>query len=211
MSDSRASQITAKKLGKVFDVKNGKVTAFEDFNLDVVAGEFVCILGPSGCGKSSVLRTLAGLESPSAGSFNIQCRDDGASLDVGMVFQERGIFPWMTVAQNIDFLLRNNPRIAPKNISNIVDDYVALVGLTKFADYFPHQLSGGMQQRVSIARSFANEPDILLMDEPFVFLDYQTRMGLQALLLDIWNRSKKRCCLSLMISKKQYCWLIALW
>jgi NitT/TauT family transport system ATP-binding protein len=194
MEDNRQAQISARHLSKTFPghTRGGAdITAYDDLNFHVNSGEFLCILGPSGCGKSTVLRTIAALEQPTAGELHIAPAADGTAADVGMVFQERGIFPWMSVRQNIRFLLANNPRIQKDDMDAIVEHYIAKVGLTKFANHYPHQISGGMKQRVSIARSFANNPDILLMDEPFVFLDYQTRMSLQELLLDIWQESQK--------------------
>lgn len=194
MNYKTTTQISASRLTKVFhgDVKTREhITAYEDLSFHVNKREFLCVLGPSGCGKSTLLRTIASLEKASAGELHISASASGGEANIGMVFQERGIFPWMTVAQNIRFLLENNPRIDPDKLDSIVEDYLSKVGLEKFAAYFPHQISGGMKQRVSIARSFANEPDILLMDEPFVFLDYQTRMSLQELLLNIWQDSHK--------------------
>lgn len=194
MVDKNRAQISACNLSKIFrnDARTGgEITAYENLNFNVNTGEFLCILGPSGCGKSTLLRTIASLDKPSSGSLHISASHDDVEANIGMVFQERAIFPWMTVAQNIRFLLENNPRIKAQDIDGIVDHYVSKVGLEKFAAYYPHQISGGMKQRVSIARSFANDPDILLMDEPFVFLDYQTRLSLQELLLTIWQESKK--------------------
>ncbi len=198
MNNTSTTQISAANLTKVFQNHtkfSEPITAYENLSFEINSGEFICILGPSGCGKTTLLRTIASLEQASAGELHIlPCTDDtasGSEANIGMVFQERGIFPWMTVTQNIRFLLENNPRIHPKDVDTLCADYVLKVGLEKFSGYFPHQLSGGMKQRVSIARSFANDPDILLMDEPFVFLDYQTRMSLQELLLNIWQESRK--------------------
>jgi len=184
-------QVSVTKLSKVFYSQKRETLAYEDLNFHIEQGEFFCILGPSGCGKTSLLRTIAGLETATSGKLNIHCTNTSGATNVGMVFQEHGLFPWMTVRNNIRFLLENNPAFSEHNIDAITAEFIGLVGLTKFTDYFPHQLSGGMRQRVSIARSFANEPDILLMDEPFVFLDYQTRCALHKLLLDIWQRKKK--------------------
>jgi NitT/TauT family transport system ATP-binding protein len=195
METSAAIQISAENLSKQFHTNGSNsgstVSAYQGLNFDIPRGEFFCLLGPSGCGKSTVLRTIAALEQASGGRLTVHPDHHDAAADIGMVFQERGIFPWMTVTQNIRFLLENNPRITATDIDRIVDEYVSKVGLSKFKHYYPHQISGGMKQRVSIARSFANDPDILLMDEPFVFLDYQTRMSLQDLLLEIWNESRK--------------------
>lgn len=191
--------IRARNLGKTFRQRGRDTTAYAGLDFEIAAGEFVCILGPSGCGKTSLLRTLAGLEVPSTGELEIAASDTFVAPNgpadppqIGMIFQQHGLFAWMTVYHNIRFLLESGG----KSAANVVDidarvaQVLVDVGLTEFADYYPHQLSGGMCQRVSIARSFAREPDILLMDEPFVFLDYQTRLRLQALLLNLWQRQR---------------------
>ncbi len=183
-------QVSVSRLGKTFSHNQQTTVAYADLNFQIPQGEFFCILGPSGCGKTSLLRTIAGLETASSGELAIHPLHDSGAANVGMVFQEHGLFPWMTVRHNIRFLLENNEQLVGRDLDDITQEYIELVGLTKFTDYFPHQLSGGMRQRVSIARSFANAPDILLMDEPFVFLDYQTRCALHGLLLDIWQRKK---------------------
>ena len=175
--------ISTQQLSKSFHKDGNKITAFDDISLSVKRGEFVAILGPSGCGKSTLLRVLAGLEAPTTGQYNI---DENVS-EVAMVFQEHGLFPWMTLLRNVEFILENNPNIAAEKVAEISKEYLSIVGLIDYASYFPHQVSGGMKQRVSIARSFANNPDILLMDEPFVFLDYQSRFLLHELLLKIWE------------------------
>jgi len=183
--------ISITRLSKTFFRKKQQTIAFENLNFQIREGEFFCILGPSGCGKTSLLRTIAGLETATSGELNIQSLDSSKPGNIGMVFQEHGLFPWMTTRNNIRFLLENNVYMINRDLDAIVNEFINLVGLSAFADYFPHQLSGGMRQRISIARSFANEPDILLMDEPFVFLDYQTRCALHNLLLDIWQHKKK--------------------
>lgn len=183
-------QIQAKQLSKTFRDKDHETTAYQDLTFDVSPGEFFCILGPSGCGKTSLLRTLAGLETPESGELTIDSHTN-QTADIAMVFQEHGLFPWMSLKNNIRFLLENNPQMSGRDLDSICDDYLGKVGLGKFAHHFPHQASGGMRQRVSIARAFANKPNILLMDEPFVFLDYQTRLALQQLLLSIWNETQK--------------------
>lgn len=183
-------QIQAKQLSKTFRSKDRETTAYQDLTFDVSPGEFFCILGPSGCGKTSLLRTLAGLETPGTGELTIDSHTD-QTADIAMVFQEHGLFPWMNLKNNIRFLLENNPQMTGRDLDSICDDYLGKVDLGNFAHHYPHQASGGMRQRVSIARAFANEPNILLMDEPFVFLDYQTRLALQQLLLSIWNETQK--------------------
>lgn len=183
-------QIQAKQLTKTFLDNDRETTAYQDLTFNVRPGEFFCILGPSGCGKTSLLRTLAGLETPGTGELKIDSHTD-QTADIAMVFQEHGLFPWMNLRNNIRFLLENNPQMAGRDLDSVCANYLAKVGLTQFAHHFPHQASGGMRQRVSIARAFANEPNILLMDEPFVFLDYQTRLALQQLLLSIWYETQK--------------------
>jgi NitT/TauT family transport system ATP-binding protein len=152
-------------------------------------GEFVCLIGASGCGKSTLLRIVAGFESPSAGKAMMwDAPIDGPAPDRGMVFQDYGLFPWLTVRQNIGFgpAARGLPK---EEVRAIVERFVALVGLNRFADAYPHQLSGGMKQRVAIARVLANEAEIVLMDEPFGALDAMTRERLQDELLELWQRT----------------------
>ncbi len=169
------------------------VTALDDINLSIDTGEFVCLLGPSGCGKTTLLNLIAGFLLPTSGSILV----DGTAItgpgpERGMVFQEYGIFPWFTVAQNIAF----GPRMrgaSKQEQEEIVNHYVDLVHLKGFEHHYPGELSGGMKQRVSIARSLANGPDMLLMDEPFGALDAMTRETMQEELLRIWEMDKKTC------------------
>jgi NitT/TauT family transport system ATP-binding protein len=176
-------------LTKVFYKKGSSVTALHDINMDIKDGEFVCLLGPSGCGKTTLLRILAGLESKSIGDFTIRRGEQDRPLQ-SMVFQERGIIPWLTVEENVAFGLKM--RHLPKAfVKERTDYYLSKVGLDKFAKLYPKELSGGMKQRVSIARAFANDPEILLMDEPFAALDEQNKFILQEELLSIWSETKK--------------------
>ncbi len=174
-------------LYKRFYTKAGEVVALQDINLTVHRREFMCVLGQSGCGKSTLIRILAGLETPSAGQVLVDGSPvTGPGRDRGMVFQSYTLFPWLTVKQNVMF----GPRMAGKSgVTNEGEarQWLALVGLDKFEDSYPHQLSGGMKQRAAIARALANEPRILLMDEPFGALDPQTRQQMQAYLLQIWK------------------------
>jgi NitT/TauT family transport system ATP-binding protein len=148
------------------------------------------IVGPSGCGKTTLLRILAGLETASAGTIEVDVPAGSDRPDNSMVFQGDSIFPWMTVWQNAAYGLRM--RKAPAaTIKDVVGHYLDRTGLTRFAGYYPHQLSGGMRQRVAIARAFANDPHILLMDEPFSALDAQNKLLLQEELLHIWDEDKK--------------------
>ena len=165
--------------------------AYEDISLRIQPSEFVCLLGPSGCGKTTLLKTIAGLEMPSEGELFVASSKPDLQPEISMVFQEQGLFPWMTVFKNLSFILENNPAIDNQQINDIVKEHLSRVGLGKFAGYYPHQLSGGMKQRVSIARAFSTRPEIMLMDEPFVFLDFQTRLNLHELLLSLWQSYQK--------------------
>jgi NitT/TauT family transport system ATP-binding protein len=168
----------------------GDFVAIDGVSLDIGQGEFFTIVGPSGCGKTTLLRILAGLEQASAGSVEIDVKAGSGRPQNSMVFQGDSILPWMTVWQNAAYGLRM--RNAPAStIKEVVGRYLDRTGLTRFAGYYPHQLSGGMRQRVAIARAFANDPQILLMDEPFSALDAQNKLLLQDELSRIWEEDKK--------------------
>jgi NitT/TauT family transport system ATP-binding protein len=168
----------------------GELVAVDHVSVDIAPGEFFMIVGPSGCGKTTLLRILAGLETASAGTIEVDVPAGSDRPDNSMVFQGDSIFPWMTVWQNAAYGLRM--RKAPAaTIKDVVGHYLDRTGLTRFANYYPHQLSGGMRQRVAIARAFANDPHILLMDEPFSALDAQNKLLLQEELLHIWDEDKK--------------------
>ncbi|WP_417672024.1 ABC transporter ATP-binding protein [Roseibium sp.] len=155
-------------------------------SLDIKPGEFVCILGPSGCGKSTLLNSIAGYVTPTNGVVKVDDKQvAGPGPDRGMVFQQYSLFPWKTIRENIAF----GPKVAGRSsveCSSIANTFLEMVGLTKFASKYPAELSGGMQQRVGIARALANYPSVLLMDEPFGALDAQTRLVMQENLLNIW-------------------------
>jgi NitT/TauT family transport system ATP-binding protein len=182
-------QIVIRDLVKRFALAGGTVTAVDGVSLEVREAEFVCLVGPSGCGKTTVLRILAGLDTATEGDVVIHHRRGGAPR-TRMVFQEQSIFPWMTVTANVELGLRAQPLTAAER-RDIVEYYLDRVGLTPFARAYPHQLSGGMKQRVSIARAFATDPEILLMDEPFAALDEQNKLLLQDELLRIWEESRR--------------------
>lgn len=167
------------------------LTAVEHFSLEIGSGEFVCLLGPSGCGKTTVLRMVAGLEKPSEGLIMLNGNPvTGPGQDRGMVFQEFALLPWRSVRRNIEFGLEiNGASLEERKATS--DKYINLVGLNGFEDAHPYELSGGMKQRVGIARALANDPEILLMDEPFGALDAQTRNFMQRELLNIWSKAKK--------------------
>ena len=173
----------------------GSFTAIDRVSLDIGTGEFFVIVGPSGCGKTTLLRILAGLDKPTAGTIQVMSPPPGPGEGRGrpqnsMVFQGDSIFPWMTVWDNAAYGLRMR-RAPAAQIREVVGHYLDRTGLTRFAGSYPHQLSGGMRQRVSIARAFANDPQILLMDEPFSALDAQNKLLLQEELLRIWEEHKK--------------------
>ena len=168
----------------------GELVAVDHVSIDIAPGEFFMIVGPSGCGKTTLLRILAGLETATSGTIEIDVPAGSQKPDNSMVFQGDSIFPWMTVRQNAGYGLRMR-KVPGKTVREVVDHYLDRTGLTRFADYYPHQLSGGMRQRVAIARAFANDPHILLMDEPFSALDAQNKLLLQEELLHIWDENKK--------------------
>lgn len=182
--------ISIRHLSKKFNTAGGKFVAIDNLSLTIPTGSFFTIVGPSGCGKTTLLRILAGLEGDYEGSVEIASSADPSRPVNSMVFQGDSIFPWMTVWDNAAYGL--TLRGVPKGqIKDVVGHYLERTGLTKHAGAYPHQLSGGMRQRVSIARAFANDPDILLMDEPFSALDEQNKTLLQQELLKIWDETKK--------------------
>lgn len=189
--DALTPAIDIRGLSKTFKKGDREVCALADFDLSITDGEFVCLLGPSGCGKTTVLRIVAGLEEKTEGSVRVHSQEvSSAGSDRGMVFQEFALFPWRTVRRNIEFGLeiKNVPEEQRREIS---DRLIELVGLKGFEDSHPKELSGGMKQRVGIARALANDPTVLLMDEPFGSLDAQTRNLMQKELLRIWSATKK--------------------
>jgi NitT/TauT family transport system ATP-binding protein len=183
------AKIRFEQVEKRFFLRDGEHVALGGVSFEVGSGEFFVIVGPSGCGKTTLLRIAAGLEAPTSGRVTI-ARGDGDRPENAMVFQGESLFPWMTVRENAAYGLRM--RGAPRaQIDDVVGHYLDRTGLRAFADAFPHQLSGGMKQRVSIARAFACDPEVLLMDEPFSALDEQNRTLLQQELLRIWDETKK--------------------
>ncbi|MCG8908284.1 MULTISPECIES: ABC transporter ATP-binding protein [Pseudomonas] len=171
--------------------EGGTFSALENVSFEVPDQQFAVIVGPSGCGKSSLLYLTAGLAEPTDGDIYVGGQlVDGPGADRGMVFQSYTLFPWLTVRQNVEFGLKRRGMPTAER-REIVDYYLDEVGLRRFENNYPKQLSGGMMQRVAIARALANDPQILLMDEPFGALDSQTRMQMQQLLLRVWDHSKK--------------------
>ncbi|GKS96660.1 ABC transporter ATP-binding protein [Acidovorax sp. SUPP2825] len=184
--------LSVRGVSRTFAGARGQATqALLPVDFEVRENDFVTILGPSGCGKSTLLRIVAGLDFPTAGEVLLDGqRIDGPGADRGMVFQSYTLFPWLTIEQNIRFGLRERgmPEAQQKERAAY---FIAKVGLRGFEQHYPKQLSGGMQQRTAIARALANDPKILLMDEPFGALDNQTRVLMQELLLGIWEAERK--------------------
>lgn len=183
-------KVVARGARKVYPSLAGDVPAIVDFDVEIREGEFVCLVGPSGCGKSTFLRILAGLDSLSGGeAFIVPGPDPSRPLN-NVVFQEYAVFPWKTVRDNVAFGLQMRG-VNARERSRVAEGWLSKVGLKRFADYYPAQVSGGMKQRVSIARALANDPQVLLMDEPLGALDAQTRAVLQEELLRLWEETHK--------------------
>jgi NitT/TauT family transport system ATP-binding protein len=180
--------LDVRNLTKVFNARGKETTALRDVSFSTHRREFLCVIGPSGCGKSTLIRILAGLESQTSGDVLLDGTPVvGPGRDRGMVFQTYTLFPWLTVKKNVMFGLEVNNAGKTEAEAQALQ-WLDLVGLSKFADSYPYQLSGGMKQRVAIVRALANQPRILLMDEPFGALDAQTRARMQAHLLEIWRK-----------------------
>ncbi|NPV70156.1 MAG: ABC transporter ATP-binding protein [Firmicutes bacterium] len=183
--------ILVDRVTKVFESRAGarRVLALDGISLAVPPGQFLCVVGPSGCGKSTLLRILAGLEHQSSGTVRVFAGGNGRTANT-MVFQEQSVFPWMTVLDNVAYglMTRGVPKAQRERAAR---EFIARMGLSRFAGAYPHQLSGGMKQRVSVARAFVTDPEILLMDEPFGLLDEQNRLLLQEELLRIWEGTSK--------------------
>ena len=184
-------KLEVRDVEKRFAVKGGpEITAITDVGFDVHANEFCILLGPSGCGKSTILRLIAGLETPSGGRLTLDGREiTGPDRDRGMVFQNYTSFEWLTVRQNVEYGMKING-VPAREREERARDYIDLVKLTKFRDAYPRQLSGGMKQRVAIARTLANRPSLLLMDEPFGALDAETRWAMQELMISIMRSTE---------------------
>ena len=186
------SGVSIQDLGKAFPKEDGTATqALEGVTLEIRDEEFVCLVGPSGCGKTTLLRIIAGLETATTGSVTIDGRAvTGPDPKRGMVFQEYSLFPWRRVIDNVAFGLEMKG-IAKEERRKTADHYIDMVGLSQFRDAYPYELSGGMRQRVAIARALANDPDVLLMDEPFGALDAQTRNRMQKELLSLQDETRQ--------------------
>ncbi|VTU40743.1 Bicarbonate transport ATP-binding protein CmpD [Variovorax sp. PBS-H4] len=189
--DNRSPKVRFEQVSKRFGAGADAVQALEPISLDIAEGEFTCLLGPSGCGKSTLLNILAGFEQPTTGQALMDAMPvRGPDPRRGVVFQQGALFTWMSVRDNVAF----GPLATGKSAgeaARIAARYLEMVGLTSFARRYPYELSGGMQQRVGIARALANDPEILLMDEPFAALDAQTRELLQEEIRRIWQETRK--------------------
>ena len=179
--------ISLRQIGKSF--REGRVQALDGISFDVAPGEFISLVGPSGCGKTTLLRLMNGLITPDRGEILVKGRPPVPSAKLAMVFQSARLLPWRTVAGNIEFVLALRG-LSRKARSERALALLGLVGLREFADAYPHELSGGMQQRVGLARALAVEPEVLLMDEPFAALDAMTRETLRAGLLQMWSQRR---------------------
>ena len=180
--------IEIKNINKSFDGRGKNLSVLEDINLTIDDGEFVCLLGPSGCGKTTLLRLIAGLDNPTSGEVVANGEVvEKPSGDRAVIFQQYSLFPWLTVLQNVTFGLEMSGGSKEENIQ-AAERYLQSVGLLDFKDSYPHELSGGMKQRVAIIRSLLNHSPILLMDEPFSALDMQNRHKLQEQLIGVWKR-----------------------
>src|SRR5580698_9085350 len=189
MAEATVPILEMRNVGKIYAQNGRAIEALRGANLSVRKGEFICLIGASGCGKSTLLRMAAGFEAATDGEnlmWGVPIVGPGPSR--GMVFQDYGLFPWLNVRDNIGFGPKSRRR-SKTEIREISDRFIELVGLKEFADVYPHQLSGGMKQRVAIARVLANDAEIVLMDEPFGALDAMTRERLQDELVEIWSRT----------------------
>ena len=182
--------IEIRNVKKVFPIKNSSIEVLKNVDLKIADGEIITIVGGSGCGKSTLLRIISGLDKATDGEVVIDGKqvDGSSNKDIGVVFQEPRLFPWSTVEKNIEFGITD--KLTKEEKKERVKYYIDLVGLTGFEKALPHQLSGGMQQRVNIARSLINEPKALLLDEPFGALDAFTKINLQNEVLKIWEQKK---------------------
>jgi NitT/TauT family transport system ATP-binding protein len=184
---SRPVKLRVEDLSKKFDTPKGEILALNKINLQIHRREFITVIGPSGCGKTTLIRILAGLDFPTSGNVLLEGKKmEGPSAERGMVFQDYTLFPWLSVKKNVMFGLEIKGLGSMKAEAEAME-WLEIVGLAKFAEAYPGQLSGGMKQRAAIARSLANRPEILFLDEPFGALDAQTRSSMQAYLLKIWQ------------------------
>lgn len=191
MAEQQYGSVSIQRLSKYYPTQNNKnLIVLDDINLDIQPGEFVSIVGSSGCGKSTLLRLLTGLEQQYQGNILVDGHQiSGTSLNRGIIFQDHRLFPWLSVKENVRIALHKS-NFSRAEEDKLIDQHLELVNLTNFKNAYPFQLSGGMNQRVAIARSLVNRPQILLLDEPFGALDALTRQNLQDELQHIWQTEK---------------------
>lgn len=182
-------EIRSEEVSLVYPTRSGSTAALENISLSLGQSEFVCIVGPSGCGKSTLLKLFAGLLDPTSGKLTVKLEPDPERLPCALVFQDHCVFPWMNVLDNVAFGLEFAP-MTRQDRHRLAHEFIDQVGLKAFADSYPHELSVGMRQRVSLARAFVANPQILLMDEPFASLDALTKLILQEELLKMWNQHR---------------------
>jgi ABC-type nitrate/sulfonate/bicarbonate transport system ATPase subunit len=188
-SSSHPAKLSVHGLSKTFEYQSQPLTVLDNVDIELKANEFICLVGSSGCGKSTLLKIIAGLMSPTTGEVRVEGETvEGPGSDRGMVFQSYSLFPWLTVAKNIEFGLKLQG-MPQRERQERIAYYLDVVGLSRFAHALPKQLSGGMKQRAAIARALANEPEVMLMDEPFGALDAQTKEQLQQFMQEIWERT----------------------
>ena len=191
--EERVTKLKIDNVKKVYQTRNGEMTALNGVNLDIKENEFICVVGPSGCGKSTLLNIIAGLDTPTSGAVYIDGKKiEGTGTERGVVFQQYALFPWLTVLKNVMFGLKLQGK-SDAEAKEIAMKYIKMVQLEDFVNHYPKELSGGMKQRVAIARAYAVKPEVLLMDEPFGALDAQTRTQLQTELLKTWESERKTC------------------
>jgi len=190
---TQRERVRFKNVSKTYYGDHGNIKVVEDVTFNLAEGEFVSLIGPSGCGKTTMLQMLAGFVTPDSGQITLEgAVIDGPGSDRGVIFQEYGVFPWLTVKQNIEFgLSLSCNKHLHKDCKNIVDRYLRLMHLNGFENAYPKHLSGGMRQRLALARAYAVNPNILLMDEPFGALDAQTRLALQLQLMEVLTEEQK--------------------
>jgi NitT/TauT family transport system ATP-binding protein len=193
LSSSARTRVKFEHVSLAFDTPKGKLNVVDDVSYDIRDGDFVAVIGPSGCGKTTMISMLAGFQSPTTGSVLFDGKPvKGPGPERGVIFQEYGVFPWLTVKQNIAFGLRLKANYVPASERDgICEHYLGLMGLSDFSNSYPKHLSGGMRQRLAIARAYAVKPQFLLMDEPFGALDAQTRANMQNLLLKVLATENK--------------------
>lgn len=190
MADERRTQVAVDHVRKTFQISGNELVVLDGIDLDIKEGEFISIVGASGCGKSTLLKLIVGLDRPTDGQIHVGDRlVTEPELDCGIIFQEARLYPWLSVRKNVEFgITRKLPNDEKKKL---IQEHIELVGLKGFEDALPKQLSGGMQQRVSIARALVNRPGVLLLDEPFGALDALTRINMQKEVSRIWETEKK--------------------